>query len=236
MDEAVIRDVRTWFERMLTNAHRALDLAGRMAVDDCNESNDLFWALAKYAENVQESITQLDSINNKILSRLIEIPAESEADGDTTWSDLKGMRIRLAHKFWDIDPGVLWWTVVDDFPKLIALLSKMRIHPEPMAKQGQIAIPFRGEDLLSLPLSDERSKPVPGKSLLFLWFDEDGDFQVFRVARKGPRNLLLASATPMSVKGLYRQEHGSEGEETLTQIGPAGELGSAITPQEEERP
>ena len=105
MDESAIRDVRTWFERMLTNAQRALDLASRMSVDDCNESNDLFWALAKYAENVQESITQLDSINNKILPRLIEIPIESEAEGDTAWADLKGMRIRLAHQVsGDIDP------------------------------------------------------------------------------------------------------------------------------------
>ena len=222
MDEAAIREVRTWFERMLTNAHRALDLASRMSLDDCNESNDLFWALAKYAENVQESITQLDSINNNILPRLIEIPVKSEAEGDTAWADLKGMRIRLAHKFWSIDPAVLWSTVVSDFPKLIALLSKIRLQPQPLGNQEQPEIIFRGDEVLTLPLADTRNKPAPGDGLLFLWFAEDGDPEVFRVGRKGPRQLLVhaSASNPISIEGLYRLEGG----EKVARIGPAVEI------------
>ncbi len=235
MDDSAIRDVGTWFERILTNAHRALDLASRLSVDDCNESNDLFWALAKYAENVQESITQLDRINNKILPRLIEIPIESEAEGDTAWANLKGMRIRLAHKFWSIDPTVLWATVASDFPKLIALISKIKLQPHPIGKQVQPELIFRGEEVLSLPFSDAGNKPALGEGILFLWFYEDGDFQVLRVGRKGPKELLLSSATPMTLVGLYRLNDQPEGSENDTQIGPAVRVGPSIDPQQEER-
>ena len=180
---------------------------------------------------MQESITQLDSINNKILPRLIEIPVKSEAEGDTAWTDLKGMRIRLAHKFWSIDPAVLWSTVADDFPKLIALLSQIRLQPQPIRKQEQPEIIFRGEEVLSLPLADAGNKPAPGDGLLFVWFCEDGDFQVFRVGRKGPKELLISSATPMTVSGLYRLEGGKK----VAQIGPAARVGPSIALQQEER-
>ena len=230
MDESAIRDVRTWFERMLTNAHSALRLASQMSVEECKESNDLFWALAKYAENVQESITQLDSINSKILPRLIEIPVEPEAEGEPAWADLKGMRIRLAHKFWSIDPAVLWATVTRDFPQLITLLSNIRLLPQPIGKQQQFKVPVSREELLSLPTSEGWHRPAPGQAILFLWFDDDGDPQVFRMGVKGPKQLIASASTSMSILGVYGVKCGPEGNEDVTQIGPAVEVGPRPSP------
>ena len=116
MTKEKIAEVKTWIKRMGINLSRAIKLAARMLPADLQESNDLFWALVKYTENVQESAKQLDEINNKIYPELIEI---SEDD----WRGLKGMRDRLAHAFWNIDPQILWSTVTEDFPVLYALVA-----------------------------------------------------------------------------------------------------------------
>ena len=45
---------------------RAIALSERTSPADTDEANDLFWALAKYAENVNESVVQLDGGNPEI--------------------------------------------------------------------------------------------------------------------------------------------------------------------------
>ena len=59
---------------MRVNAERAIDLSGNLSPDELDESNPLFWALAKLAENVEESITNLDELCPEIYGCLIEIP------------------------------------------------------------------------------------------------------------------------------------------------------------------
>ena len=217
-------EVRPWFERILVNARRAVDLASRLSVQDLHESNDLFWALAKYTENVQESITQLDNLNQRLLPCLVEIPVRPEIEGTATWADLKGMRNRLTHQFWCIDPKILWETVKEDLPKVIDLLSTLSIHPEPVGKGQPLQFTLRGQDLLSLPLLDGRSGPAPGQALVRLWFDEEGKPEAFRVGRMGDRRLALASSAPVHLQGLYRIEHGPEGAKR-TQVGPPVDVG-----------
>lgn len=65
------------------------------------------------------------------LTKLVEIVGEAaKAVGDDTrarypgvaWSDTARMRDRLVHQYFDIDLGVLWSTVTDDFPPLLAAL------------------------------------------------------------------------------------------------------------------
>jgi uncharacterized protein with HEPN domain len=41
------------------------------------------------------------------------------------WTDIVGMRNRLVHAYFDIDLALLWTTVTDDLPLLIAELE----HP-----------------------------------------------------------------------------------------------------------
>jgi len=180
-----------------------------MGDDELTESSDLFWALVKYTENVQESITQMDNINNRILPRLVEIPDKSAVDGDTSWTDLKGMRTRLAHQFWNIDPVILHTTVRDDLPQLISLLSTLTILPEPIDIDGGQLPPvaFWGRDLLALGLSADTFPPQAGRSLVQLWFDVQGEPHVFRIASRNQKTLLLHSSHPTIRLGqLYKRE------------------------------
>jgi len=51
--------------------------------------------------------------------------AECRAETATIpWSDIVGMRNRLIHAYFDIDLDLLWDTVQDDLPPLIAQLEK----------------------------------------------------------------------------------------------------------------
>lgn len=204
IDHEAIREVEVWFERIVVYARRATELAQGMSSDGCRESNDVFWALVKYAENVQESIKAVDNINKNILPALSEIPIES-ANGETAWADLKGMRERLVHKFWDIDPGILWSTVSDDLPKVVALLSGIKVHPDPIGKGASFATrPFQGREFLELPYSDEQTASLPGHALLFMRFEENGNVEVLRMAKKGESTMLLSASSPLKLRGLRK--------------------------------
>ena len=78
-----IAEVKTWLERMgAPSWGPAINLSKRMSPEDPDESSDLFWALAKYADNVQEPVVQLDRVNTKVYPALVEL-------GEGTWKGLK---------------------------------------------------------------------------------------------------------------------------------------------------
>lgn len=41
------------------------------------------------------------------------------------WTEIKGMRHRLAHAYFDINPDVLWVAVQDELPPLVKELQKI---------------------------------------------------------------------------------------------------------------
>ena len=169
MDSKGIEKVALWFKRIFVNAQRAAVLAGELNDNDLQESNHLFWALAKYTENVMESITQLDNLNGTILPRLIEIPVEPESAGEAAWKDLKRMRNRLSHQFWNINPEVLRSTATEDLPKLISLISTFRIVLRPIKVcDDPQTVTIATRDLAVLPDVGPLGKAEPGNSLLFL--------------------------------------------------------------------
>ena len=42
---------------------------------------------------------------------------------DIPWDELIGMRNRLVHAYFDVNLDIVWQTVQDDLPRLIALLE-----------------------------------------------------------------------------------------------------------------
>lgn len=44
--------------------------------------------------------------------------------GSIPWDDIIGMRHRLVHAYFDIDLDILWKTVQEDLPQLIAELER----------------------------------------------------------------------------------------------------------------
>ena len=196
MNEQKIQTVKEWISRMETHLEKAIDLSERIEPNEFNEGNHFFWALAKYTENIQECVTQLDKINNSIFPCLIEIPDVTGPDGDLSWDGLKGMRIRLAHKFWSIDPQILWTTVTDEFPVLLEFLKTLFVSTQ----IGHVDAIFTTKRFLELSPVNDGEKLELGNSFPMLYFDQKGTAQCFRVGRKSNRELIVSH----SAKGGYR--------------------------------
>ena len=195
MDEKKIPKVIEWLERMKVHLQKAIELSEKIDPDACDKDNDYFWALVKYAENVQECVTQLDNINRSIFPCLIEIPDKASAGDDLSWDGLKGMRIRLAHKFWNIDPDILSATVRRDFPTLLEFLNTLIVSEHIGCVDGVIET---DRFLMLAPVSDG-DKLEFGNSFPMLYFDDNGRAQCFRVGRKSNRELVVSH----SAKGKY---------------------------------
>ena len=201
-----ISDVKTWLDRLRVNSFRAMELANCMSRQDLAESNDLFWALVKFIENVEESAVQLDKINKHIFPALVELGAEK-------WHNLKGMRSRLAHAFWNINPDILWATVKEDFPNLHDLLSTIVVIDKPWDDWETRSVVFPTDQLLSLPDTAEGQLAKPGQSIVILGLAPDGRVRVFRVGHEGTRTLKYGSNfdTRFSVYGRRRKQTPTSG-------------------------
>ena len=185
MTAARIAEVKTWLDRMGAHLDRAINLSKRMSLEDLDESSDLFWALVKYAENVQESVVQLDRVNAKVYPALVEL-------GEGTWKGLKGMRSRLAHAFWNIDAEILWATVTEEFPKLRALLSTIVVVDQPVNEQRESAsIRLTAEQVFALPTAVPDTAPSPGNSIVALVFVDDGQVCTIRISNEGGRSFSV---------------------------------------------
>ena len=195
MDEKKIQAVVEWLERMKTHLKKSIELSEKSVPDGFDKDSDYFWALAKYAENVQECVTQLDKINKSIFPCLIEIPSKASSSDDLSWDGLKGMRIRLAHKFWNIDPDILWNTVRRDFPILMDFLNTLIVSLHIGCVDGVVET----DRFLKLTPVSDGDKLEYGNSFPMLYFDEDGSAQCFRVGRKSNRELVISH----SAKGHY---------------------------------
>jgi uncharacterized protein with HEPN domain len=95
---------------MLDAAHEAIEFAqGRTRVD-LNGDRKLVLALVKDIEIIGEAAYQ---VSQTARDQLPGIP----------WDDIIGMRHRLVHAYFDINLDILWRTVQDDLPPLIAELE-----------------------------------------------------------------------------------------------------------------
>lgn len=213
MTTGKIAKVCSWFERMNTNVERAINLSNRLSPESFIESHDLFWALVKYAENVQECAVQLDNMKLSILESLEEVPIRSENGEDLTWSNLKKMRNKLAHSFWDINRCILWVTVKKDFPALQTLLSRLVIGRSTIDPDSP-AFEITKRDLKGLPLSEPADVFTLGNSLVLISFDKDLKPLCFRISKQSETSFWVrqpgdfeGQAILMSVSNGIRHEY-----------------------------
>ena len=174
MTQQKVLDVAKWLHRMGLNTARAIELSEQLTVDSLSEDNHLYWALVKYVENVQESAKQINSINKRFFSELAEIDEDD-------WKALRGMRDWLAHKFWDVDPNILWKTVNEDFANLLPLLASIRIADQLTSGKGEIDITDETKLLMNMPAWPENSGFRPGHSIVIMAFTHSGDIMVIRI-------------------------------------------------------
>jgi uncharacterized protein with HEPN domain len=90
--------------------------ASRFATDRCeadlHRDRQLALALLKCIEIVGEAAAR---IGTETRARHKDLP----------WNEMVGMRNRLVHNYFDVDLSLLWTTVTDDLPALIAVLERI---------------------------------------------------------------------------------------------------------------
>ena len=101
-------DIR--LRHMLDAARQAIEFVRGRTRADLDRDRMLVLALVKAVEIVGEAANQ---VSEPCRNRCPAIP----------WADLVGMRNRLVHAYFDINLDVLWQTVQEDIPQLIAALE-----------------------------------------------------------------------------------------------------------------
>jgi uncharacterized protein with HEPN domain len=100
---------------MLDAATEALRFTRNRRREDLDHDRQLVWALVKAIEIIGEAAGQL---SEEAKAGIPGIP----------WRNIIGMRNRLVHAYFDINLDILWKTVVDGLPPIIAELT--RVIPE----------------------------------------------------------------------------------------------------------
>jgi uncharacterized protein with HEPN domain len=96
---------------MLDAAQEAVAFARDRVRADLDDDRQLVLALVKDIEIMGEAAYQ---VAQTVRQKVSGIP----------WEDLIGMRHRLVHAYFDINLDILWRTVQDDLPLLIAELER----------------------------------------------------------------------------------------------------------------
>lgn len=95
---------------MLDAAREALEFAEGLTRPDLDGDRKLVLALVKDIEIIGEAAYQVSESARDEISNL-------------PWDDIIGMRHRLVHAYFDINLDILWKTVREDLPALIAELG-----------------------------------------------------------------------------------------------------------------
>ena len=112
------RDDAIRLKHMLDAANEAVEFARDYTRTDLDNNRMLVLSLVKDIEIIGEAAYKITEDTQADLS---QIP----------WEDIIGMRHRLVHAYFDINLDILWRTVQDDLPMLIAIL-------EPIISDGNI--------------------------------------------------------------------------------------------------
>jgi uncharacterized protein with HEPN domain len=105
------RDDAIRLQHMLDAAREAIAFTQGLALLDLNEDRKLELALVKDVEIIGEAAYQVSQTTRDSLPGI-------------PWEDIIGMRHRLVHAYFDINLDILWQTVQNDLPPLIAELER----------------------------------------------------------------------------------------------------------------
>ena len=97
---------------MLLAARDAVEFAGRITYSQFENSRLHQNASFKALEIVGEAASRVSS-------------GMRESEPNISWREIIGMRNRLVHVYFDVDIGLVWQTVQEDLPPLIAQLERI---------------------------------------------------------------------------------------------------------------
>ena len=107
----MLRDDEIRLRHMLDAAREALSFARGRTRGELDNDRQLGLALVKAIEIVGEAAAQVSEPTRR---RLPDMP----------WERIVGMRNRLVHAYFDINLDIVWRTVREDLPELIALVEE----------------------------------------------------------------------------------------------------------------
>ena len=102
---------RIRLKHMLEACRAAMDFAHGRRPEDLESDLMLQFALVRAVEIVGEAAARVSD-----QTRL--------ACPDIPWAPIIGMRNRLVHAYFDINPGILWVAVTEEIPALARLLAQ----------------------------------------------------------------------------------------------------------------
>jgi uncharacterized protein with HEPN domain len=191
-------EIKGWLNRMEMFVDKGLTLSHTLDGRTLNEKDDLFWALVKYIENIQECVIKLDDMNCSILRALAEIPIKSETGVDLNWKGIKGMRNVLAHEFWQIDRDTLWTVATEDLPVLKYLLAALVIGDSSGAPSVPLRLRVPVRKLRGLPPFEPRATFTAGCRIIGLYFDDGGIARCMRIGVADDRTLVMEPSETLS--------------------------------------
>ena len=97
---------------MLLAARDAVGFAGRVTYSQFENSRLHQNAILKAVEIVGEAASHVSS-------------SMRESQPDIPWREIVGMRNRLVRVYFDVDIGLVWRTVQEDLPALVAQLERI---------------------------------------------------------------------------------------------------------------
>lgn len=100
-----------YIEHMLAHAREAIGILGDRTREEFNDSRVLQLALLHLIEIVGEAASKVSPATR---ARLDQLP----------WRGMVSMRNRIIHGYETVSISVLWDTLVDDLPKLVAMLDE----------------------------------------------------------------------------------------------------------------
>ena len=111
------KDDEIRIRHMLDAAREAESFAAGRTRRDLDTDRQLVLSLVKEIEIVGEAATQITEVTRE---QWPSIP----------WDAIIGMRHRLVHAYFSINMDIVWHTVQEELPRLIALLDPL-VPPEP---------------------------------------------------------------------------------------------------------
>lgn len=105
------KDDAVRLQHMLDAGREALGFARGRSRSDLDSDRMLVLALVKDLEIIGEAAHQ---VSEETRAQLPGLP----------WADIIGMRHRLVHAYFEIDPEILWQTIKQDLPPLVAALEE----------------------------------------------------------------------------------------------------------------
>ena len=178
-----LADAIAWKGRIEASVQDALSCHEWMKADGLLKHNHALRALEKHVENTAESIKQLDNLTKgELLATLVEIPEDGADKSAMTWKNLKGIRERLTHKFFDTDYDIIVNAVEDDFPALDQLFSLLGIAAPVLHSWQECGMLV---EMAAIPLptiaTDSGERLVPGSSTIIAMYHEKDGWVLFRL-------------------------------------------------------